>query len=115
VRDARARGHDFVGEFRGCRDQDFDPPDRTDDRNSLANQKKSLLDRERRFDRERQRWKSLGQMAGGVVREFDYLLQPIMGMTELAIEDTGPASELAEQLGISWSARTRGPGSPGAY
>jgi signal transduction histidine kinase len=68
---------------------------------SLADQKKKiLLDRDHRIDRERQRLESLGQMAGGIAHEFNNLLTPIMGMTELAIEDADPESELAEQLGV---------------
>ena len=68
---------------------------------SLADQKKQiLLDREQRVDRERQRLESLGQMAGGIAHEFNNLLQPIIGMTELALEDAEPESELAEQLGV---------------
>ena len=39
-------------------------------------------------------------MAGGVAHEFNNLLQPILGMTLLAIEDAAPGGELAEQLGI---------------
>jgi len=61
--------------------------------------KKTLLDRERRNDRERQRLESLGQIAGGVAHEFNNLLQPILGMAELALEDAQPGGELAEQLG----------------
>jgi signal transduction histidine kinase len=68
---------------------------------SLADQKKkSLLDREQRINRERQRLESLGQIAGGVAHEFNNLLQPIMGMTLLALEDADPGSELADQLGV---------------
>ncbi len=70
---------------------------------SLADQKKkSLRDREQRIARERQRLESLGQMAGGVAHEFNNLLQPIMGMTELAIEDAEAGTELAERLGVIW-------------
>jgi signal transduction histidine kinase len=70
---------------------------------SLADQKKkSFIDREQRIGQQRQRLVSLGQMAGGVAHEFNNLLQPIMGMTELAIEDAAPGGELAERLGIIW-------------
>jgi signal transduction histidine kinase len=68
---------------------------------SLADQRrKGLLERSQRLERERQRLESLGQMAGGIAHEFNNLLQPIMGMAELAIEDAEPGTELVEQLGI---------------
>lgn len=66
---------------------------------SLADQKrKELLAHEQRMERERQRLEVLGQMAGGVAHEFNNLLQPILGMAEMALEDAPPGSELAEQL-----------------
>ena len=68
---------------------------------SLADlRKKTLLDREQRIDRERQRLESLGQIAGGVAHEFNNLLQPILGMAEMALEDAEPGCELAEQLAV---------------
>ena len=68
---------------------------------SLADEKKKIMrDQEQRVARERQRLEALGQMAGGVAHEFNNLLQPIMGMAELAIEDAEPGGELAEQLGV---------------
>ena len=66
---------------------------------SLADPRsKGLLERERRIERERHRLEALGQMAGGIAHEFNNLLQPILGMAELAMEDAVPGSELAEQL-----------------
>ncbi|MGD0723455.1 MAG: ATP-binding protein [Roseiarcus sp.] len=68
---------------------------------SLADQKKkSVRERDQRVERERQRLVSLGQMAGGVAHEFNNLLQPIMGMAEMAIEDAEPGGELAGQLDV---------------
>lgn len=68
---------------------------------SIADAKRqALLERERRLDADRQRLESLGQMAGGVCHEINNLLQPILGLSELVLEDAEPGSEAARNLAM---------------
>lgn len=68
---------------------------------SIADAKRqALLERERSLDADRQRLESLGQMAGGVCHEINNLLQPIMGLSELALDDAEPGSDLAKNLAM---------------
>ena len=65
---------------------------------SAGHKMRDLREGELQMQREGQRLEALGQMVGGVAHEFNNLLQPIMGMAELALEDAEEKSELAEQL-----------------